>query len=149
MHQITDTLAVGNIYDAERPPATIEALLFVADEYSIEAPAGLIYGKIPLKEYGEAEIASLDRAVTWIEQQLPEHRVMVCCRAGMGRSVSVVMTYLCCVQGMTYPDVWTLVTTRRPGAVPLPNLEAAIEQVLLLRRRRKETTGPPIPTPSR
>lgn len=149
MHQITDRLAVGNIYDAEMPPATIGALLLVAGEYSIEAPAGLVYGKIPLKEYGEADIASLDRAVTWIEQQLPEHRVIVCCRAGMGRSVSVVMTYLCCVQRMAYPDVWTLATTRRPGAVPLPNLQAAIEQVQLLRRRRKEMAKPPIPPVSR
>jgi protein-tyrosine phosphatase len=136
MHQITDRLAVGNIYDAEKPPAMIGAVLLVAEEFSIEAPGGLVYGKIPLKEYGEAEIASLDRAITWIERHMPEHRVMVCCRAGMGRSVSVVMAYLCCVEGMSYPDVWTLATTRRPGAVPLPNLRATIEQVLSLRQGR-------------
>jgi protein-tyrosine phosphatase len=139
MHQITDRLAVGNIYDAERPSANIGALLLVAEEYSIEAPAGLVYSKIPLKEYGEAEITSLDCAVNWIEQQLPENRVMVCCRAGMGRSVSVVMAYLCCVQGMAYQDVWKLTMTRRPGAVPLPNLRATIEQVQRLRQTRKQT----------
>jgi protein-tyrosine phosphatase len=142
MHQITDSLAVGNISDAERPPATIGAVLLVAEEFSIEAPAGLIYSKIPLKEYGEADIVSLDRAVTWIEQQLPENRVMVCCRAGMGRSVSVAMAYLCCVQGLAYPDVWELAMTRRPGAVPLPNLRATIERVQQLRRTRKQTMPP-------
>ena len=61
---------------------------------------------------------------------------MVCCRAGMGRSVSVVMAYLCCVQGMTYDEVLKLVMKRRPGAMPLPNLEKAIAQVRLLREAR-------------
>jgi protein-tyrosine phosphatase len=61
---------------------------------------------------------------------------MVCCRAGMGRSVSVVMAYLCCVQGMTYDEVFKLVMTRRPGATPLPKLEDAITQVRLLREAR-------------
>ena len=61
---------------------------------------------------------------------------MVCCRAGMGRSVSVVMAYLCCVQGMTYAEVLQLVMRRRPGAMPLPKLEEAITQVRLLREAR-------------
>jgi protein-tyrosine phosphatase len=61
---------------------------------------------------------------------------MVCCRAGMGRSVSVVMAYLCCVQGMEYAEVLKLVMRRRPGAIPLPHLEEAIRQVRLLREAR-------------
>ena len=68
MHQITDTLLVGNILDAERPPATVGAVLLVAEEFSIDGPAGVIYDRIPLKEYGEAAPALLDRAVTWIER---------------------------------------------------------------------------------
>jgi protein-tyrosine phosphatase len=54
----------------------------------------------------------------------------------MGRSVSVVMAYLCCVEGMTYDEVLKLVMKRRPGAMPLPNLEEAITQVRLLRAAR-------------
>jgi protein-tyrosine phosphatase len=136
MHEITDRLLVGNIYDAEKPPSNVGALLLVAEEFSVRPPAGVLFEKISLKEYGEAEILSLDRAVSWVERQLPDHRVMVCCRAGMGRSVSVVMAYLCCVDGMTYPEVWHLAMTRRPGAVPLPNLRSAIEQVRRLRQDR-------------
>jgi len=137
MHQITDRLLVGNILDAERPPATIGALLLVAEEFSIEAPAGVIFGKIPLKEYGEAAPVLLDRAVAWIERHLPENRVLVCCRAGMGRSVSVVMAYLCCAEGMAYDDVVKLIMTRRPGACPLPNIQSGIEQVQQLRQVRR------------
>jgi len=136
MHLITETLLVGNINDAREPPVKIGALLLVAAEYTLEPPSWLLYGRIPFSEYAEAEPHLLDRAVSWVEQHLSDHQVMVCCRAGMGRSVSVVMAYLCCVQGMTYAEVLKLVIRRRPGAMPLPKLEEAIAQVLLLREAR-------------
>ena len=136
MHLITETLLVGNINDAKDPLVKIGALLLVAAEYTLESPDGLPSGRIPFLEYGEAKPLLLDRAVSWVEQHISDRRVMVCCRAGMGRSVSVVMAYLCCVQGMTYADVLELVMKRRPGAMPLPKLEEAITQVRLLREAR-------------
>ena len=136
MHLITETLLVGNINDAKEPPLKIGALLLVAAEYTLKPPSTLLYGRIPFSEYAEAEPLLLDRAVSWVEEHLSSQRVMVCCRAGMGRSVSVVMAYLCCVEGMTYEDVLKLVMKRRPGAMPLPNLEEAITQVRLLRAAR-------------
>jgi protein-tyrosine phosphatase len=90
-----------------------------------------------LKEFGEAKPASLDQAIEWIARHHPDNRVLVCCRAGMGRSVSVVMAYLCCVHNMSYPDVLQLVMTRRPAACPLPNIQAAIQQVQHLRQNRR------------
>jgi protein-tyrosine phosphatase len=134
MHLITDRLLVGNINDAMQPPTQIGALLLVAEEYTIDAPNWLAYGKIPFKDFGEADPRRLDDAVRWVERHLTDNRVMVCCRAGMGRSVSVVMAYLCCVENMAYDDVLKLVMTRRPGAMPLPNLENTIERVLSLRK---------------
>ena len=136
MHMITENLLVGNINDAKEPPVKIGALLLVAAEYTLESPGWLLSGRIPFLEYAEAEPHLLDRSVSWVEQHVSDHRVMVCCRAGMGRSVSVVMAYLCCVQGMTYDDVLKLVMRRRPGAIPLPKLEEAITQVRLLREAR-------------
>ena len=136
MHLITETLSVGNINDAREPPVKIGALLLVAAEYTVESPGWLIAGRIPFSEYAEAEPLLLDRAVSWVEQHISDDRVMVCCRAGMGRSVSVVMAYLCCVQGMSYAEVLRLVMIRRPGAMPLPRLEEAITQVRILREAR-------------
>jgi protein-tyrosine phosphatase len=136
MHLITETLLVGNINDAREPPLKIGALLLVAAEFTLKPPGTLLYARIPFSEYAEAEPLLLDRAVSWVEQHLSGNRVMVCCRAGMGRSVSVVMAYLCCVEGMTYDEVHKLVMKRRPGAMPLPNLEEAITQVRLLRAAR-------------
>ena len=138
MHLITETLSVGNINDAKEPPLKIGALLLVAAEYTLKPPSALLYSRIPFSEYAEAEPLLLDRAVSWVEEHLSSHRVMVCCRAGMGRSVSVVMAYLCCVEGMTYDEVLKLVMKRRPGAMPLPNLEEAITQVRLLRAARSK-----------
>ena len=136
MHLITETLLVGNINDAREPPVKIGAMLLVAAEYTVESPGWLLSGRIPFSEYAEAEPLLLDRAVSWVEQHMSDHRVMVCCRAGMGRSVSVVMAYLCCVEGMTYAEVLKLAMKRRPGAMPLPELEEAITQVRLLREAR-------------
>ena len=136
MHLITETLLVGNINDAKDPPVKIGALLLLAGEYTLEPPDGLPFGRIPFLEFGEATPLLLDRAVSWIERHMSERRVMVCCRAGMGRSVSVAMAYLCCVEGMTYTEVLKLVLKRRPGAMPLPKLEEAITQVCLLREAR-------------
>ncbi len=148
MHMITEKLLVGNINDAKEPPAKIGALLLVAAEYALESPGWLISAKIPFSEYAEAEPRLLDQAVSWVEEHISGNRVMVCCRAGMGRSVSVVMAYLCCVQGMTYEQVFKLVMTRRPGAMPLPNLEEAITQVRLLREARMKDKNKPASRPA-
>ena len=131
---ITEKLLVGTIDDARKPPPVIGTLLLVAEEFTVEPASWIDYGRIPIKEFAEADPATLLRAIEWLEKRLPESRVLVCCRAGMGRSVSVVMAYLCCVEGMAYADVLKLVMARRPGAMPLPNLQTAIGQVRLLRR---------------
>ena len=142
MYQITNTLFVGNIYEAEKPPANIDAVLVVAEEFTPNAPAGVIYERIPFKEFGEAKAASLDQAIEWIARHHPHNRVLVCCRAGMGRSVSVAMAYLCCIENMAYPDVFQLMMTCRPGACPLPNIQATIQQVHQLRLAR--LSKPPV-----
>jgi protein-tyrosine phosphatase len=134
MYQITDTLFVGNIYEAEKPPARISAVLLVAEEFTPPPPPGVIYERIPFKEFGEANPASLHLAIEWIARHHADNRVLVCCRAGMGRSVSVVMAYLCCVHQMAYPDVYQLIMNCRPGACPLPNIQSTIKQVLQLRQ---------------
>jgi protein-tyrosine phosphatase len=148
MHFITESLLVGNINDASEPPPQISAVLLVAAEFTVRSPGWLLFGRIPFSEYAEAEPVLLDQAVSWIEQHLSGNRVMVCCRAGMGRSVSVAMAYLCCVQGMTYPEVLKLVMRRRPGAMPLPKLEDAIAQVRLLREARVAKNNNPASRPA-
>lgn len=141
MHLITDNLLVGSIDDAQEPPAVVGTLLFVAEEFTIKPAEWVDYHRIPLREFAKADPAKLVEAVQWLEPRVPQGRTLVCCRAGMGRSVSVVMAYLCCVEGQTYEAVLKLVMARRPGAMPLPNLQVAIEQVRQLRRAGKSLSS--------
>ena len=115
MHLITDNLLVGSIDDAQGPPEVVGTLLLVAEEFTITPAAWVDYHRIPFREFAKVDPAKLAEAVQWLESRAPKGRTLVCCRAGMGRSVSVVMA-------------------RRPGAMPLPNLQVAIEQVRQLRR---------------
>lgn len=140
MHMINKRLLVGNADDAKNPPPQVGAILMVAEEQNVAVPPRVIYTKIPLKEFGEPAVSALYEAVQWIEVHLPDHRLMVCCRAGMGRSVSVVIAYLCCVDGMTYADAVKLALTRRPGGMPLPRLEKVIEDVGSRRRAAEESS---------
>ena len=140
MHPINEYLAVGNAQDAAQPAKFITAVLNVAAENKIDQPDGRAYAWIPFKEYAEADPVQLDEAVEWLEQHQNGNRLMVCCRAGMGRSVSVVIAYLCLAQAMLYEEAVKLVSARRPGATPLPNLEATIQFVRMLREKRDGKT---------
>ena len=133
MHVITDSLLVGNIDAAKRLPPAIGGLLLVAAEYEIHPPSEIAYARVPLKEFAEAAPRDMERAVAWLERHIASRRLIVCCRAGMGRSVSVVIAYLCCVKGLSYVEAVALVKARRPGATPLPNLEQTIKEVQLAR----------------
>jgi protein-tyrosine phosphatase len=136
MHMINKRLIVGNIEDAAHLPVQVGALLLVAEEQDITAPSCFAYAKIPLKEFGEPQASALCEAVDWIESHIADNRIMVCCRAGMGRSVSVAIAYLCCVENLTYEEAVKLVLTRRPGGVPLPRLKEIVQEVLATRRSR-------------
>ena len=134
MYRITENLLVGSIDDAQQLPEVIGTLLLVAEEFSITPAAWVDYHRVPLREFAKADPLKLMDAVQWLEPRAPKGRTLVCCRAGLGRSVSVVMAYLCCIEGRTYDEVLKLVIARHPGAMPLPNLQVAIEQVRQLRR---------------
>ena len=94
MHMINKRLLVGNADDARNPPPQVNAVLMVAEEQNVTVPSRVIYAKIPLKEFGEPAASALYEAVEWIAAHMADNRLMVCCRVGMGRSVSVVIAYL-------------------------------------------------------
>lgn len=139
MHFVDANLLVGNVDDAQKPPPFVNSVLFVSGEHTISPPKGVAYAYVPLKEYGEADANDVKMAVDWLEKQPPNSKLMVCCRAGMGRSVSMVIAYLVCVKGMSYADAEKMLKARRPGATPIPRLEQTIEKV---RQMRQASGGP-------
>ena len=75
----------------------------------------------------------LDDAVMFIADQLANGCVLVHCGAGLSRSVSVVIAYLCRYAGMSYSEALSLVKARRPGAAPADCFKLAIERWLNLK----------------
>ncbi len=136
MHVISDALILGNIDDARNPMPGIAGLLLVTEEFRVQPPVWLDYEYIPFKEFSAVDSARLDRAVAWLEARAAGTRTLVCCRAGMGRSASVLIAYFCCNQGMSYEAAVAFIKARRPGAMPLPRLQETIEKVMKLRAHR-------------
>ena len=137
MHLITEYLAVGDAEDAAHPHWLMSAILNVASENRIPPSGTQNYNWIPFTEFAAADPLQLDEAISWLEQREKGSRLLVCCRAGMGRSVSVAIAYLCLVEHMPYQNAVSLVAARRPGAMPLPELEATIRFVRDLREKRR------------
>lgn len=89
-------------------------------------PRPTIYRRIPLRDGTPVPPAALREAIEWIRQMRGRQVVVVFCRYGMGRSASIVIAYLCCL-GFDYRDAVKLVSVRRPGSTPLPQLRESIQ----------------------
>ena len=137
MDCILDSLYIGNIEDAQAPPPTISAVLWSAVDLKLPQPQDRLLGRIPLREYTEADPMDIESALAWLERYLPHHQILVACRAGMGRSVSIVIAYLCCIKDLPYEEAVTFVRERRHGATPLPRLEQTIEKVKKIRQTQR------------
>jgi protein-tyrosine phosphatase len=127
MDFILKNLAIGNYHEALEPSPDIDALLCVAQEkeiYETKHP----YHKVPIVDMEPIPVELLKEALKWIKSNIDNHRIMVFCNAGIGRSPSVVVAYLCCVLGYTFGDAVEYVASRRPGMSILPDLIKAIEE---------------------
>jgi len=91
---ILDHLAIGSHEEALRPSSEITALLNVAKEKDLKT--SLLYHKVPIIDMQPIPSAQMLEAVKWIQKHISKHIIMVFCNAGIGRSPSVVIGYLCC-----------------------------------------------------
>jgi protein-tyrosine phosphatase len=124
MDFILERLAIGDIYDAKDIPKDISALLNCTEEHDTKR-AGILYLKIPLVDFQPINPEYIPRAVRWIKEVIVDHTVLVHCNAGIGRSSSIVVCYLCEI-GFGYEEAVRLVKTRRPDALPHRDLRSAI-----------------------
>jgi len=124
---ILGNLAIGNYQEALEPPPDISALLCVAQEKGIDEPTHL-YHKVPIVDMQPIPTDQLKESVEWIRDNISSHKIMVFCNAGVGRSPSVVIAYLCCVLGYSFGKAVEYVATRKPYMSILPNLMVNIEE---------------------
>lgn len=128
MDLILENLAVGSYEDGLSPPPEINALLCVAREKDVNAQ-NLLYHKVPITDMQPIPPEQLKEAVEWIRDHIRDHRIMVFCNAGVGRSPSVVVAYLCSVMGYSFGEAVEYVATRKPYMSILPDLIKSIEEV--------------------
>ena len=126
---VDQQLYIGEQADAESPPAIITAVLWTALDIHLTQPPDILFARLPLKEYTEPDPIDLEMGITWLTRNLPEHHILVACRAGFGRSPSIIITYFCCKLGLSFEEAQDLVTQKRPGTTPLPCLASVIENL--------------------
>ena len=122
-------LYIGEQADAESPPAFITAVLWTAVDIHLSQPSNVLFARLPLKEYTEPDPIDLEMGITWLTRHLPEHHILVACRAGFGRSPSLVISYFCHKLGFSFEEAQNLVAQKRPGTTPLPCLASVIEKL--------------------
>lgn len=127
MDFILDNLAIGNYQEALEAPPDIDALLCVAEEKDIHEPPHIYY-KVPIVDMQPIPADQLVDAVGWIRDNISNHKILVFCNAGVGRSPSVMIAYLCCILGYSFGDAVEYVATRRPYMSILPELIKNIEK---------------------
>lgn len=123
---ILDNLAIGNYEAALNPLPTISALLNVAAERDLQETS-CIYYKVPIIDMQPIPAAQMQEAVAWLKRYISEHQIMVFCNAGIGRSSSVVVGYLCCERGYGFGEAVEFVARRKPDISILPNLIETIK----------------------
>ncbi|CAD7775982.1 MAG: Dual specificity phosphatase, catalytic domain [Candidatus Methanoperedenaceae archaeon GB37] len=127
MKFILDHLAIGSYEEALRPSSEITALLNVAKEKDLKT--SLLYHKVPIIDMQPIPSAQMLEAVKWIQKHISKHIIMVFCNAGIGRSPSVVIGYLCCFLNYGFGEAIEYVAKRKSDISILPNLLRTIEEV--------------------
>ena len=121
-----ENLAIGNYESALNPPPEISALLNVATERDLEKE-DLLYHKVPIVDMQPIPPEQMHEALEWIKEHIMNHTIMVFCNAGIGRSPSIVMGYLCCELGYGFGQAVEFVARRKPSVSMLPDLIITIE----------------------
>lgn len=128
MVYILEKLAIGNFEDAKSSPVEIDSFLNVAEEVDLE-PKGKNYYKIPIQDFVPIPKEKMRQAINWLSKNLPQHKILVFCKAGVGRSSSVVIGYLCSC-GKKFGEAVEFVAKKKPDISILPNLITTIEEAL-------------------
>ena len=99
---------------------------------------GLAYLHLPVPDFAPPSTAQVEEFLRFCDEQIREGRaVVVHCRAGMGRTGTMLACYLV-HQGMDSEEAIRLVRARRPGSIETMSQEAAVHA---LNERLQERAG--------
>ena len=133
---VMEGMAVGNVWAArEADRHGFDAVLNLAEEFPDIVPSrtAVEYRHIPLRDGANHPIPEpkIEAAVTWVNRQLrTEHRVLINCRAGIGRSGSIAVAVVY-ANNRSWPYRRALDFTRaqKPDIYPHRGLPEALARV--------------------
>lgn len=128
VYSILDHLSVGPYDEAVSPPDNVDALLNVAEEHDLPE-TGRITHKVPVTDMRPIPVDQLEEAVRWIDTHIADHHIYLFCNAGVGRSPSVAVSYLCCYRGYGFGEAVEYLARRKSDVSTLPELIDRIDEV--------------------
>ncbi|WP_218081814.1 protein-tyrosine phosphatase family protein [Anthocerotibacter panamensis] len=141
---LADHLAVGSCPSPSSllhlREAGITAVLSLTEPHEANLPEELAYNfvwqRVPIPDGflgGVPSVGHFVRGVQTLQRWRERNNVLyVHCMAGIGRSASMCVAYLCRTQNLSYPEALTLVKTAHPIAAPDSNQERVLQEYLNL-----------------
>lgn len=130
---VLENLATGGAQDAQGARGDITAFLNVAEEVEFSVPAGALYHKVPIKDFVPIPSGQMKESIAWIERHIGTRKVLVSCSAGIGRSSSVVIGYLCVALGFGFGQAVEFLARKKPDISILPRLIETMESIVRVR----------------
>jgi protein tyrosine phosphatase (PTP) superfamily phosphohydrolase (DUF442 family) len=99
--------------------------------------AGISYLQVPCWDASVPDLPDADRGVRFIAAHVGEGRkVYVHCASGVGRSVSLMLCYLCAHEGASVDEALAAITRLRPRVALNSGQRAFVDDYLAFRRER-------------
>lgn len=133
---ILERLAIGNACEAQElmhegaGAKEITALLCVANNINdMVVYDDYLFECIPIKDFCPIPAQKMADAIKWISKHIETHKIMVFCKAGIGRSASVIIGYLVSA-GFGFGEAVEFVARKKPDISILPRLIETIDEAL-------------------
>ncbi|MDJ0595966.1 MAG: dual specificity protein phosphatase [Pleurocapsa sp. MO_226.B13] len=135
--EVMPSVYVGNFIAASNAvDLGFDSVLNLAEEFILDFPpdAGIAYKHLKLKDGAQHPIANevISIAIAWIEQQLErgKKKVLINCRAGIGRSGSIVLAYCFYKHSQwSYRQALDYIWSKKADIYPHKHLQNSLERL--------------------
>ena len=140
MNKITETVYQGDLKDALEAckTKTVGAIVYLGQVM----PKKLSYCELPIVHIplndgynSEEKVEIVLMNIAFLSQDL---RILIACRAGLSRSVALVIGYLMSLKRMDFNRAYLFAKKNIPEAIPEPNLLKVVRETALLVRKELE-----------